>query len=458
MARLVVLDETARREFERPPSFNHAQRKLFFEIAAWLRPQLRGLDTPTNRLGFALQWGYFRASGRFFKPATFAPGDILFVARQLKVDPLAINLRHYQRNTLNRHRQMIRQALGFTPFSGAGKAMVQQEAGQLVGRQLHPERLFWALCSFMRSHRIEVPTYFGLCALIEAAIGQFESQIDERIATYLTAEQAALLDELLIKLPDDASGRSIHQLARLKNAQELMRLDVIRQNMSLLKDLKARYHHLRPLLSRLDLSKEMVEYYAEYVLRAEVFQIKRRTRRYLILTCFVQYQYFHLSDILLQTFQQATTLAFAQAKEQRDQKLLELQEENVVTVEQVLTSYLTQADVVRRMQDVAFALDQTQDEKYAGWMSLIKSGEIDQFLKLVPAVERLHGQSKKYLQGSFLHQALGEGSRTLMNRIADLLRHVEFAGQHPDNPVMQALAFYQQKGGHISRIDQADDL
>lgn len=77
-----------------------------------------------------LQWGYFRASGRFFRPATFASGDILFVARQLKVDPLSINLRHYRRNTLNRHRQMIRQALGFTSFTGPGKAMVEQEAGQ----------------------------------------------------------------------------------------------------------------------------------------------------------------------------------------------------------------------------------------------------------------------------------------------------------------------------------------
>ncbi|GAB3641963.1 hypothetical protein GCM10027423_25990 [Spirosoma arcticum] len=56
------------------------------------------------------------------------------------------------------------------------------------------------------------------------------------------------------------------------------------------------------------------------------------------------------------------------------------------------------------------------------------------------------------------HQALGEGSRTLMDRIADLLRHIEFVGQHPDNPVMQALAFYQQKGGHISSLGKADEL
>lgn len=129
--------------------------RFFFELPAWLRSQLRGLDTPANRLGFVLQWGYFQASGRFFKPLTFALGDILFVARQLKVDPLSINLRHYRRNTLNRHRQMIRQALGFTSYAGPGKAMVEQEAAQLAARQTHPERLFWALCGFMRSHRIE---------------------------------------------------------------------------------------------------------------------------------------------------------------------------------------------------------------------------------------------------------------------------------------------------------------
>lgn len=141
-----------------------------------------------------------------------------------------------------------------------------------------------------------MPTYFGLCALIEGAIRHFDRQLDERVATHLTPDQASLLDELLTKLPDDASGRSIHQLARLKNAQELMRLAIIRQNMSLLKDLKGRYHRLVSLLTQLDLSKEMIEYYrtggpAEYVLRAEVFQIKRRSRRHLILACFVQYQY-----------------------------------------------------------------------------------------------------------------------------------------------------------------------
>jgi TnpA family transposase len=458
MARLEVLDAVARQEFERPPRFQRQQQDYFFTIPDWLRPQVNGLDRPVNRAGFLLQWGYFKATGRFFKTLTFNPVDIIFVARQLGIDPLGLDFTTYRRNTLGRHRQLIRQALGVAPFVGTRKVIVQQEARYLVGRQVHPEQVFWNVCAFTRMHRIEVPTYFALCELISEAIRDVEQRLDQTLLEAITPEQIRVLDELFEKLPADASGRSIHQLARLKNAQELMRLGVIRHNLSLLKDLKKRYHVLLPLLTKLDLSEEMIEYYAEYVLRADVFQVKRRLRKHLILCCFVSYQYFHLSDILLQTFIQATTLAIGQAEEKRDARLLVLQAENIVNVEAIFASYLSQAAFVRQMQTVAFSFDQTQEEKYAGWMSLMKADTLDAFLKLVPSVERLHKQSVKHQQGAFLHQALGEQSRALMNRIADLLRHLEFRGQHPHNPVMKALAFYQQKAGNISQLNKPTDL
>jgi hypothetical protein len=121
MARLDILDPAARQGFEAPPSFNYQQRKYFFEIPSWLRPQVRSLDTLVNQVGFVLQWGYFRASGRFFKISTFPPADILFVTRQCGGDPLTISLSTYRRNTAIRHRQLIRQALGYMEFASAGR-------------------------------------------------------------------------------------------------------------------------------------------------------------------------------------------------------------------------------------------------------------------------------------------------------------------------------------------------
>ena len=458
MARLDILDETARRDFERPPALNAEQRRHFFALTPSLRNQLRGLDTALNQVGFLLQWSYFGICGRFFKPTRFNPADVIHVARQLSVDSLLIDLRQYNRKTISRHRQIIRQDLGFTAFGGPGKVMARQEVDQLVSRQIHPEQVFWTLCAFLRTHHIEVPPYFTLCQLISQAISQFETALDQRLANHLTADQARLLDELFIKLPDDASGRSIHQLARLKNAQELMRLSVVRYNMSLLKDLKARYEIMLPVLRGLNLSPEMVEYYAEYVLRADIFHVKRRVRKQLLLLCFVQYQYFHVSDILLQTFMQATELSLSQAEDGRDQLILARQQEEVATIDDILSRYLAHTAVVRKLQDTAFSLTKTRDERFTEWMALMNGPDWNAFLKLEASVKELHGNTRKQVQGAFWHQALGQQTRPLMNRIADLFRHIEFSGQHAENAVMKALAFYQQKGGVISNIARPQDL
>jgi TnpA family transposase len=458
MARLDVLDSAARLEFERPPHLHLQQQIYFFEVPDWMQNQFEGFETPLNQVGFLIQWGYFKASGRFFKIANFAKPDILFVADQLSIDLSAFDFNNYRRNTLGRHRQLIRQALGFSPFGGAYKVMVQKEALHLVERQVHPERVFWALCAFMRAHRIEVPTYHALCETISQGVRDSEQRLDHIIEQSITEDQIVNLNELFEKLPPDASGRSIHQLAKLKSAQELLQLGIIRHNLDLLKDLKRRYHIILPLLTRLNLSEEMIEYYAEYVLRAEIFQVKRRIRKYLILCCFISYQYFHVSDILLQTFLQSTNLACSQAEEKRDARVLADQQENLANVDAILISYLAQANFVRQIQKIAFSLDQTHDEKYTGWMQLMKADTLDGFLRLVPSVEKLHKQAVKQQKGAYLHQALSEQSRSLMNRVADIMRHLEFRAQHPDNQVMKALLFYQQKAGNISQISKITEL
>ena len=63
MARLDILDAVVRQEFERPPYFPAQQQDHFFALPDWLQAQVDGLDTPVNRVGFVLQWGYFKAAG-----------------------------------------------------------------------------------------------------------------------------------------------------------------------------------------------------------------------------------------------------------------------------------------------------------------------------------------------------------------------------------------------------------
>ena len=66
MARLKILTSEEIKAFDKPPKFNAQQREKYFNISENLDNILKRLRNPTYKLGIILQWGYFRASGRFF--------------------------------------------------------------------------------------------------------------------------------------------------------------------------------------------------------------------------------------------------------------------------------------------------------------------------------------------------------------------------------------------------------
>ena len=115
-----ILSPDLQDEFERPPAFSFIKQRHFFSIPGWMKPILRGLDSDINRVGFLLQWGYFRSSGRFFKTSRYAPGDVGFVSKLLKVAVSFEQLQTYDRATIGRHRQLIRNRVRRETISGYG--------------------------------------------------------------------------------------------------------------------------------------------------------------------------------------------------------------------------------------------------------------------------------------------------------------------------------------------------
>lgn len=81
-----ILDADEINEFENPPQFSYPQRKAFFEITIDLKAFTFSKSTPANDIGLVLQFGYFRATGRFFKVTNFNETDIVYVCRKLKLE------------------------------------------------------------------------------------------------------------------------------------------------------------------------------------------------------------------------------------------------------------------------------------------------------------------------------------------------------------------------------------
>ena len=81
----------------------------------------------------------------------------------------------------------------------------------------------------------------------------------------------------LFTTPEAAPAHSHrpYRLTTLKRSLELMRPAAIRANVQDYAVLQALFTQIYPVVPTLDLSKEVVRYYARYVERAQVFQVQQ---------------------------------------------------------------------------------------------------------------------------------------------------------------------------------------
>jgi hypothetical protein len=65
MTKLAILSDKERTIFDSPPKFNTADRSYYFSLDQSMLNVLQALRTTTNKVGFMLQYGYFKAYRKF---------------------------------------------------------------------------------------------------------------------------------------------------------------------------------------------------------------------------------------------------------------------------------------------------------------------------------------------------------------------------------------------------------
>lgn len=105
MPRLAILTTDEIKAFDKPPKFTKVQREKYFHINEKLKLfQLKTLRDPSYKLCVTLQWGYFRASGRFFLIKDFHLGDVRYVYDKLNISYNSTYLKAYQNKRKTIHR------------------------------------------------------------------------------------------------------------------------------------------------------------------------------------------------------------------------------------------------------------------------------------------------------------------------------------------------------------------
>ena len=114
MPRMRILTANKQELFDKPPLFDHRDRKKLFDFPKSLLAVAAIMRNSDHQIGFLASCGYFRATRRFFAPVDFVERDIAYVASQLGHSvPSDV---HYPDRTRQRHQQVILDFYGFTPF------------------------------------------------------------------------------------------------------------------------------------------------------------------------------------------------------------------------------------------------------------------------------------------------------------------------------------------------------
>jgi hypothetical protein len=219
-----------------------------------------------------------------FKPLfgnQFYPADISFVANRLSL-PLPISL-EIPKQTLARHRQIISHFFGFRRLLKEDKEQLASEITELVKQFHRPSEVFRQIVKKLQVHKFILPSYDFLSTIISRELYRRKLVLSQIIKESLSEEQKQLLDSLLEKeaIISATESETIEtnfraKLTLLKNPSQSLKATDIKANLNDWSVLQSIYDQVSDVITKLDLSSEALRYYANAVLKSELFQISRQ--------------------------------------------------------------------------------------------------------------------------------------------------------------------------------------
>ena len=142
MPRLNILTDNEQIEFDYPPTMSTEARAVCFAIDDVLDSQIKKLRGATNKVGFLLQYAYFKASRRFFLIKRFRVEDIQYAAKLADVSFRSVKLQQYKNATPTNHREKILELFNCKSYQEE-KTWIEKEITHKVERIVEPRALFF---------------------------------------------------------------------------------------------------------------------------------------------------------------------------------------------------------------------------------------------------------------------------------------------------------------------------
>ena len=435
MARREYLSPDERARFDTPPPLTPQQRAIFLDLPAWAVSYLQPALSPTNRVGFLLQLGYFRVVSRFFVVDRFEPADTAWLTRQLGFEPMAVTLADYAASqTVYRHRHVILDQLGYEAFS--------------------PTRMLDELAIYLRERRVEVPPYNTLREILTQALDTFDNHLQAIIQHHLTNADRVMLDALLDNsTTDDRPSGGQFPLTKLKTIGQSMQPGQIAERVALFRQLKTLFVALAPLIVRLELADETIRYYAQYVLDNRSVQLAERVHeRYLRLIAFITYQYLTVGDALILTLNKAVASVLNGCETTLKEQYYQSRYTTAGLVSQVSRRADLHIDVLTEIEQTVERTDWINDRKVEHIRLLLGKKRLnpEQLTADKDRLTELKTINQPIQERADYYLALEKASLRLQVRVSAIAQVLVFDAHTAQPQLLAALRHFQERKGELT--------
>jgi TnpA family transposase len=440
MPAIQILSQEEIDAFDLPPQFSGTERKKYFNVTKQIRKSIGKLRSSHTKVGFLIQLGYFKATGRFFPPVNIRMEDIRYASVILELP--ANDIRGiYTHDTYHHHKQVILQLMGFVSIEN-GKHYLDSHLNTLIVSHLPAKKIFFSLLDWLRVQKIETPTYHYLRHMITQQLIAHQTLLDETLKFQLKDYQASVLDELMIQ---ESQFPHAYRLTKLKHASQSEKPGKITESMVFFKDVKQRFKLLEPIIVLLDFPVDTWRAYANWIMRTrtnQLIELGNHYSRYLYLIAFLYHQYIFRQDCFIRILLNATNKIIGQVKEYRK----EMDDQQRETKSEYIKATKDAKDFYRNKWMATCAIVEQSEldpNEKIGQLMLLIDGEIGmepdndpEYRKLEYELESANSRKPKY-------EVLAKRFVFLKNRVSHIIREVEFDEKSSSGTLIKAIKGYR---------------
>lgn len=236
-----------------------------------------------------------------------------------------------------------------------------------------------------------------------------------------------------------------------------MQPSAIAERVSLFSQLKGLFTQLAPLIVRLELTDDSIQYYAQYVLDNRSVRLADRVHeRYLRLLAFITYQYLSVGDALILTaladrLYKAVAGMLTDCEENLKEAYYQSRQATASLVGQMSRRSDTHIDALTQIELTVNKVEWTNEQKINQIRQILERKRLDngQLLADKQRVTELKTINQPIDERTDYYQALEKLSFRLQLRVSAIVQLLVFDTESSHPHLLKAVTYYQEHKGEL---------